>query len=128
MPKHNLEAVKSLCRRGAGGVTFTARTKSLDCIVTVLKCEPDEAVEACLQGILLLQPRDFSHRLMQWNDVDCIADVYGLEDYEGNNWYVKFLLYEEDGETRLEEISFHLPVKDLPLKDGRTLPGRGRIK
>jgi len=41
---------------------------------------------------------------------------------------VKFLLYEEDGETRLEEISFHLPFKDLSLRDGRTLPGRGRIK
>lgn len=130
-PIYDLEQVKKICERCLEStdterfINFIAPSRSLQCIVEVIGCKPSEATKICIQGILQLQPNDFSHRTLQW---DTVADVYGLENYLNNDWYVKFTLYadEENGDHfKLEEISFHPPKKDLELIDGRILSSKG---
>ena len=122
-PKYDLEKVKKICERYLEGaepfVNFIAPSRSLKCIVEVTGCKPSEAGAICIQGILQLKPNDFSHRTMQW---ETVADVYGLANYQASDWYVKFTLYGDGEQMKLEEISFHPPKKDLKLVDGRVLP------
>lgn len=41
-----------------------------------------------------------------------MADVYGLENFRGHNWYVKFFIYEDDDDQCVASISFH-PLDEL---------------
>jgi len=126
-PKHDLNLVKELCEKCLKGfsgiVEFNAPSRSINCVIEVLACETaSEAKEVCLRGIMQLEKGDYSHSLVQW---ETIADVYGLQDYRDNDWYIKFVVHDDDGKWTLEEVSFHRPEKDLKLADGRILPGRG---
>ena len=117
-PKHDLERIKKICEQylegiDASSISFPTQRKSLDCVVEIMGCDLPQATEVCLKGILKLQPEDFSQRFVMWDNPKDIADVYGLENYEFYDWYVKFALYEDNGEYHLEEFSFHLPVNDL---------------
>lgn len=49
----------------------------------------------------------FFQRVIQWNDLSCVADVYGLI-YLGLSWYVKFMIGED---KEFEQIAFQPPEK-----------------
>jgi hypothetical protein len=125
-PKYDLEKVKNICEQCLEStdterfINFIAPSRSLQCVVEVVGCKPSEASAICIKGILQLNSNDFSHHVLQWGDV---SDVYGLQNYLNNDWYIKFTLYQEDDRFKLEEISFHRPEHDLKLVDGRILLG-----
>jgi len=120
-PKYDLEEVKRIVREYLAGddtlVNFTAPRRSIDVVVTVLKCTPHQATQKIASGLMTLTEDDFSERVWQWNDV---YDSYGLESYEGHNWYVKYCLVTGNGDY-IEEVSFHPVERELRLSDGRVL-------
>jgi len=82
-------------------------------------CSNVEAMEYIFEGILSLNENCFSRRILQW---DIVADEYGLQ-FEGENWYVKFLIDKDDDGEFLEEISFHPLEKEMTLANGKKLKG-----
>jgi hypothetical protein len=77
-----------------------------------------DAETKILDGLLKLKESDFCRSNMQWNTV---VDEYGLENYFGINWYIKFTIEHESGVEILEQISFHPLEKKMRLADGREL-------
>jgi hypothetical protein len=127
-PKFDLADVKRLAvaylngEKAADGkrtVRFTAPSRSTEAVVAALLCAQVVANRKIATGLLALHSKDFYGRKLQWGDV---YDEYGLENYEGHNWYVKYCLVTEDcGAEYIEEVSFHPVKKQMALKDGRTL-------
>jgi hypothetical protein len=127
-PKFDLAEVKRLAqdylagRKASDGkraIRFTAPSRSTEAVITVLYCTVELANRKIATGLLSLEGKDFSERKLQWSEV---FDVYGLEAYEGHNWYVKFCIAVEDGGVEyVEEVSFHPLEQVMVLADGRTL-------
>lgn len=120
-PKFDLKDVKRLAQDYLDGkmqtINFTAPRRSTESVVAVLFCTPILANQKIATGLLKVKETDFYGRKWQWGDV---FDEYGLEDYEGHNWYIKFSIVTNDGEY-IEEVSFHPLEKEMTLLDGRTL-------
>lgn len=127
--KFDLAEVKRLARDylagrkaldGKRAIRFTAPSRSTQVVVTLLFCTNDLANQKIATGLLRLEERDFSKSEMLWGDV---YDQYGLESYEGHNWYIKFCIAveEEGGAQYVEEVSFHPLEKVMVLADGRML-------
>ena len=120
--KFSLDLVKKLIIQYRSGdntaLWFSARSRSLDCVINVFLCSEVEAESRILDGILQLKKSDFHRSNIQW---DLIVDEYGLENYLGYNWYVKFTVDNQNGLETLEQISFHLLEKKMRLADGREL-------
>lgn len=128
-PKHDLNKVKEIAEKFLSGainsVYFSAPSRSTEIVIEALLCTEQKARASIVTGVLHLTPGDFSHRTIQWNDPCAVADVYGLEQYENIDWYVKFMFEEDElGEPYLEQVSFHPVEKPLQLQDGRTLKPR----
>jgi hypothetical protein len=126
-PKFNLTDVKRLAQDyldgkkasdGRGSIRFNAPTRSTEVVVKVLFCRPDIANRLIAIGLLALEAKDFFSRKMQWNEV---YDEFGLEDYEGHNWYIKYCIVSDDGTEYVEEVSFHPLEKEMVLPNGKTL-------
>jgi hypothetical protein len=122
-PKFELNIVKQIVQNFLAGnensIWFSAPPRSTNYVIAIFLCTEEEARTKITQGILSLKESDFSQRVVQW-EAD-IADVYGLENYLGHNWYVKFLITYDDDEQILEEISFHPLEKKLTLANGKIL-------
>ena len=120
-PRYDLDEVKRIVREYIAGdhtlVKFSAPRRSVDVVVTALKCSAHQATQKIATGLLTLSEGDFSERVWQWNDV---YDAYGLENYEGHNWYIKYCVVTEEGKY-IEQVSFHPVQRELKLPDGRTL-------
>lgn len=117
-PKYDLDSVKLIVQSWRDGLNvgwFSAPSCSIDYIIYAFGTDNESAMKIVLDGLLALKPRLFSHRVVQWGDV---ADVYGLPNYLGHNWYVKFMIDDDGG---LEQISFHPCEKDLRLENGEQL-------
>lgn len=81
-----------------------------------------EAEDFILNGIQKLTEQNFYKRVIQWDDLSCIADVYGII-LDGKPWFVKFRIdFEED---LLEEISFHSPEAEFTTVGGIKIPVGG---
>lgn len=119
--KYSLAVVKQLVDQYKQGnntaLWFSARSRSLDAVVKVLSCNDVDAETTILDGLLKLKDSDFCRSNMQWNT---FVDEYGLENYLGINWYIKFTI-EQNGVETLEQISFHPLEKNMRLADGRQL-------
>ena len=121
-PKYDLSQVKQIVEKFlAGDLTklwFSARSRSVAQVMTILRCSEKEAEEKIAHAILRLEPADFSDNNFQWGITN---DIYGLENYEDHNWYLKFNILNEDGLESVNQISFH-PVEDfLLVANGRVL-------
>ena len=107
-PKFELNTVKQIVQNFIAGnenaIWFSAPPRSTDYVIAIFLCTEEEARIKITQGILSLKESDFSQRVIQW-ETD-IADVYGLENYLGHNWYIKFLITYDADEQVLEEISY----------------------
>lgn len=117
-PKFDLEEVKRCIvgwRDGKELGWFSATPCSTDYVIHIFECDQLEAENIIFDGILKLEESNFSQRVSLWGD---IADEYGLGNYLGHNWYVKFMLG-SDGD--LEEISFHPCERDMALASGKNL-------
>lgn len=122
MPQFDLRDVKKLADEyfeGHKTVWFAAPSRSINYVVKVFHCSGKEAERIVLEGLKLLEKEDFSRSFLQWEDY--LVDEYGLENYMGHNWYVKFTINNEGGAKILDEISFHPLEKSMSLSDGRTL-------
>jgi hypothetical protein len=120
--RYDLNRVKGLAQGYLNGkldsINFTAPRRSTEQVVQVLSCSNEVANQTIARGLLLLQEKDFHARVLQWNEV---YDVYGLENYEEHNWYVKFCVV-ADGIQYIEEVSFHPLEKEMIFFDGRKMP------
>lgn len=120
--KFDLGEVKKLIlsyRRGeSNALWFSARTRSIDSVINVFSCNETAAESIILDGLMTLESADFCRSHLQW---ESIVDEYGLENYLGFNWYIKFTLDDEEGIKSLEQISFHPLEKEMKLADGRNL-------
>lgn len=120
-PKFSLIEVKRIVEDFLSGdrekLWFSAPRRSLFVVARVLELDIDSAPLVVANGIMTLEEKDFSRTVLQW---DTLADEYGLENFKGHNWYVKFRLETNDG-SFLEEISFHPIEKELRLANGRVL-------
>lgn len=121
-PKFDLQKVKKIAQEFLNGrkdtVSFTAPSRSTQVVMDIILCDETDAQMIILNGVLNLREKDFAERVFQW---DQVYDVYGIEKFEGHNWYVKFCLYLEDTRERIEEVSFHPVERELVLADGRKL-------
>ena len=128
-PKFDLTEVRRLARDfldgtnasdGNATIRFTAPRRSTEAVVRVLFCTQKLANEIIANGLSILEGSDFYRRKLQWHDV---FDEYGLENYKGHNWYVKYCIVKEDTNATeyIEEVSFHPLEKEMSLPDGRTL-------
>lgn len=117
--KYDLRIVKQKILAWRNGAIdsgwFSAPKCSVEYVVFILQCDFQEAQNIIFDGILKLDNTDFAKSVVVWGDV---ADEYGLENYLGHNWYVKFLI---DSDGVLDDISFHPCERDMNLADGRTL-------
>lgn len=111
-------------------VWFSAPPRSFIAVLNVYKSEasghkdPEEAKRFILQGIRTLKDTNFVRTVVMWNDPSCLGDEYGLI-YEKRGWYVKFRI---DEEGDLDEISFHLPERELKTVGGLVIAAGGKIK
>ena len=117
-PKFDLKDVKRRIvdwkdRKEAGW--FSAPSCSTDYVIHIFECYQLEAENIIFDGIIKLEESNFCQRVSLWGDV---ADEYGLESYLGYNWYIKFMIGNDDD---LEEISFHPCEKDMTLASGKNL-------
>lgn len=104
---------------GKKTIRFNAPTRSTATVMSVLFCRPDVANLKIATGLIRLKGSDFYSRKLQWNEV---YDEFGLENYEGHNWYIKYcIVSEDDGTEFIEEVSFHLLEKEMLLPDGKIL-------
>ena len=120
MPKFSLDQVKSLIQQALDGdrskVWFSGRSRSIDYVIFVYQGTESEAEFLILQGLLKLQPRDYARSVVMVTKPEVIvADEYGLEQYQGHNWYIKFLIQVDDGEVSLTSISFHRSKKSMQI-------------
>lgn len=116
-PRYPLEEVKVLAeklRNGEATGFFSAPNASINYVIYIFECLEREAENIILDGLQKLEENDFCKQAFQW---DVVVDIYGLENYLGYDWFVKFFV--EDG--ILEEISFHPLEKAMRLVDGRNL-------
>lgn len=116
--KFNLEDVKRLVTDSIlnkESVWFSATSCSTDYVIHMFKCSESKAMDIILNGILKLVKNNFCQRVLIWDD---IADEYGLENYLGYHWYIKFMI---GSDYQLEEISFHPCEKDMKLANGKIL-------
>jgi hypothetical protein len=121
-PKFDLEEVKGLAARFLNGektILFSAPRRSIEKVIEVFCCSFQEAQKIIANGLILLKSECFHRRILQWEDV---FDEYGLEDFQGFNWYVKFLIIKKDSDC-IEEVSFHPLEKNMVLQNGRILKG-----
>lgn len=120
-PKFDLAEVKLLAQKYLDGdlekIKFTAPSKSVEAVVTVLMCAPNVATRIIATGLLMVNENDFHRRVWQW---ESIFDEYGLENFKGHNWYIKYCIV-KDGCDFIEQISFHPLTKEMRLPDGRIL-------
>ena len=122
-PKHSLNKVFEIIKNGdLDNVVFSVPEKSTFSVISVFSdTKPksySQAVEFILNGMLSLREEDFVHRQCLFDDLSCIADVYGV-NYESRPWYVKF--YIEDGKF-LEQVSFHPPEREMITITGIKIP------
>ena len=119
---HELSQVKKLVQEFLNGdirrLWFSARSRSINIVMQILGCLEKEAVIKITQGVLKLEDKDFSDNNTQWGMTN---DIYGLENYEGHNWYVKFNISKENDIEYVNNLSFHPVEFDLLVKDGRLL-------
>jgi hypothetical protein len=116
----------------AGGpdrVWFSAPPRSISAVLKVFQTEssgpsdPEDAKGFILQGIRSLREENFVRTVVMWNDASCLGDEYGVI-YKNLGWYVKFRI-DEDGD--LDEISFHVPERQLKTVGGLIVPTGGKI-
>ena len=120
-PTFDLSEVKRLAQKYLDGdnekIQFTAPSKSIEAVVTVLLCAPNVANKIVATGLLTINENDFHRRVWQW---ETLFDEYGLENFKGHNWYVKYCIV-KDGQDFIEQVSFHPLTKEMRLPDGRIL-------
>lgn len=118
--KYDLEEVKGLLRLKEYNIL---PRRSVFKVVDFFRCagcskSNEEAEQYIVDNILELDQRDFATRVLQW---EIVADVYGIENLDGENWYVKFYIETDDCEKHVVGISFHPLEKNLLLADQRLL-------
>ncbi|MBI4402888.1 MAG: hypothetical protein HY537_01930 [Deltaproteobacteria bacterium] len=102
-------------------IDFTVPKKSVNAVVTAYKNSQQpltvlQAEEFICRGLKTLTEINFVGSQLQWETV--VVDKYGLI-FDQRPWFVKFAIG-EDG--RLEEISFHPPVKAFTTLGGIKIP------
>jgi hypothetical protein len=125
-PKYSLEEVYEKIRQKK--YWFSAMSRSIDQVIKAYgKVKNQEVIEEAegfiLDGILKLNEQNFYKRVIQWDDLSCIADVYGII-LDGKPWFVKFRIDFE--ENLLEEISFHPPEAEFTTVGGIRIPAGGQ--
>ena len=122
MAGYDLLIVKQLAQKFKDGdkdaLWFSAPTRSTYFVAKIFACSEEEAKLIIADGILKLRDADYHKKGHQWGDA---TDIYGLENYGEHNWFIKFILSDDDGVNYVEEISFHPNDKPLVLIDGRIL-------
>lgn len=124
-PKYDLEEAKSL----ASDCDILFPNKSVNAVIAVFKDiigSPKTTVEAddfIRDELAKLELKDFAERTLVFQNT-VVADVYG-KIINGQPWYIKFLIRIEDGETWLEELSFHPPDRPLKLQSGNIIDKGG---
>jgi hypothetical protein len=126
MAKYSLDDVKALVQMALDGdqskVWFSGRSRSIDYVIHVYQCTEDKAEHVVLRGLLKLKPDDFVKSVMMQPPPDLlIADEYGLEQYEGHNWYIKLVIEDDSGDRYVTSISFHPVERPLALANGKEL-------
>ncbi len=126
MPKYSLDDVKALVQKALDGdhskVWFSGRSRSIDYVIHVYQCTEGKAEHIVLRGLLKLQPDNFVKSVMMQPAPDLfIADEYGLEQYEGHNWYIKLVIEDDQGDRYVTSISFHPVERPLTLANGKEL-------
>jgi hypothetical protein len=126
VPKFLLSDVKALVQKAIDGdesaVWFSGRSRSIDYVIHVYQCDETYAANLVLNGLMSLQEQDFVNSVIMSSAPDLVvADEYGLENYNGHNWYIKFFIESDDAEKYLTSISFHPVERTLKRCDGRNL-------
>jgi hypothetical protein len=120
--KYDLEDVKKLVAEWLEGdddkLWFTPRRKSYGAVGYVLsECDAD-AQETIGLGIMKLNEAGFRQQVYL-SGRDAVADVYGLQDYRGYNWYVKFFVHDEENDRCVASVSFHPLDEEMKCESGQ---------
>jgi hypothetical protein len=101
-------------------IFFSNKRKSYGAVSHVCKVDSTTGMTIVAKGLQQLQPQTFCEQtyLSGRNEV---ADVYGLEAYNGHNWYIKFYLATEDGDDYLDAVSFHPLDNAMTCESGKRL-------
>lgn len=111
-----------------GKYWFSAVSRSIDQVIKAYGKEEsqetiEEAEQFILDGITKLTEKNFYKRVIQWDDLSCIADVYGMI-LDNRPWFIKFRI--DLDEDLLEEISFHPPEEEFTTVGGIKIPAGGK--
>lgn len=122
-PKYDLSRMQELVRQLQ--IDFSAPSRSLWEVARYFEkqqkpCSTFEAQEFICKGLLKMTENDFCEQKYQWDEV---YDVYGLS-FDGECWYVKFLLTEDEQGEFVDQVSFHPAEKDMTLANNKVLRGK----
>ncbi len=113
--KYDLGSVRELVQLWIDGdsdkIWFTPRKKSYGAVGFVFKEDDSYAQETIANGLMKLSP-DFFYQQQFLVGRGSVSDVYGLADFRGHNWYVKFFLHDDDDGQCVASVSFH-PLDEL---------------
>lgn len=114
-----MDLIQQFLDGNENAIWFSCPSRSVNYTARVLECTGNEAVTHIVDGLLKLKEADFVRTVVVFDEP---KDEYGLENHQGHNWYIKFSISEEDGETFLDELSFHPNEHPLKLANGKVLP------
>lgn len=122
--RFDLDAVKFLVKRWLEGdddkIWFTPRKKSFGAVGFVFQVDDVTAQETIAHGLLGLDTAGFFQQQFL-SGRGTVVDVYGLENYRGQNWYVKFYLLQEADDHCVSAISFHPLDENMKCENGKIL-------
>jgi hypothetical protein len=105
--KYDLLKVRELIQKWHDGdsdrIWFTPRRKSYGAVGFVFNEDDSTAQRTVAIGLMKLAPEHF-YMQQYLSGREAVADVYGLEDFRGHNWYVKFFLHSDDNGQYVELV------------------------
>jgi hypothetical protein len=118
MPHYDLNQVLAAVAAGKVRAAFGSALRKYQEAMGYIMADREKLRKEIMEGLSKLRPQNFSETRWIKDDESKETvpyDVYGLPDFKGWDWYVKFSIQDDDW---VFNLSFHLPHH--PVKSAAT--------
>lgn len=100
-------------------IWFSSPSRSVHVVSSRFNLSFRDSQHRIASGLIRLAEDGFCNTELQRG---IVVDIYCLENFYSENWYVKFSICRSESELPyLEEVSFHPLEKNIKLANGRTV-------